>query len=610
MKQNRVKDGRKALEGAAESMEQIEEIFGKAYDHKVISRLIPFLKPQKKLLLMAFSAMLIFVITQSSFPYIIKIGIDNHILNQDIEGLTWVFIAFISIAFINWVSGYLQEIFASRMSQGVLQNLRSKLFAHLQKLPMSFYDKTEVGRLMSRMHGDVGQLQEVGALIVATLGELLSLIGIIVFLMIMSFKLAIITLIVVPVLFILLIVWQKLAKRLYIENRISHSITINNLAETINGSKIIQILTRQKTNMNSFHTKNSHLLKTYKSATYVSSGVLPGVDFLTSIAISLVIFFGSKMIGQSLDIGVLIAFVMYVQRFFDPLRQITMSYTQFQRAMASGNRIFEIMDIEPDIIDAKHCKKLTEVKGNIEFNNLSFSYAANKPVLNNINLKIKSGETLAIVGHTGSGKTTLISLLSRLYNLPLNNGSINIDGVNIQDITRDSLLDHMAIVLQEPFLFSGTIMDNIKYRLTEASEKDVIKASKTVNAHQFIKDLELGYKTPILERGSNLSTGQRQLISFARAILSNPKILILDEATANIDSTTEDLIQKALKNLVYERTAIIIAHRLSTIREADNIAVMDQGNLIEVGNHKKLIQSNGLYKKLYDFNYDSIEIAR
>ncbi|MBM03607.1 MAG: multidrug ABC transporter [Chloroflexi bacterium] len=589
---------------------QIEEIFGKAYDHKVISRLIPFLKPQKKLLLMAFSAMLIFVITQSSFPYIIKIGIDNHILNQDIEGLTWVFIAFISIAFINWVSGYLQEIFASRMSQGVLQNLRSKLFAHLQKLPMSFYDKTEVGRLMSRMHGDVGQLQEVGALIVATLGELLSLIGIIVFLMIMSFKLAIITLIVVPVLFILLIVWQKLAKRLYIENRISHSVTINNLAETINGSKIIQILTRQKTNMNSFDTKNSHLLKTSKSATYVSSGVLPGVDFLTSIAISLVIFFGSKMIGQSLDIGVLIAFVMYVQRFFDPLRQITMSYTQFQRAMASGNRIFEIMDIEPDIIDAKHCKKLTNVKGNIEFNNLSFSYAANKPVLNNINLKIKSGETLAIVGHTGSGKTTLISLLSRLYNLPLNNGSINIDGINIQDITRDSLLDHMAIVLQEPFLFSGTIMDNIKYRLTEASEEDVIKASKTVNAHQFIKDLELGYKTPILERGSNLSTGQRQLISFARAILSNPKILILDEATANIDSTTEDLIQKALKNLVYERTAIIIAHRLSTIREADNIAVMDQGNLIEVGNHKKLIQSNGLYKKLYDFNYDSIEIAR
>ena len=589
---------------------QIEEIFGKAYDHKVISRLIPFLKPQKKLLLMAFSAMLIFVITQSSFPYIIKIGIDNHILNQDIEGLTWVFIAFISIAFINWVSGYLQEIFASRMSQGVLQNLRSKLFAHLQKLPMSFYDKTEVGRLMSRMHGDVGQLQEVGALIVATLGELLSLIGIIVFLMIMSFKLAIITLIVVPVLFILLIVWQKLAKRLYIENRISHSITINNLAETINGSKIIQILTRQKTNMNSFDTKNSHLLKTSKSATYVSSGVLPGVDFLTSIAISLVIFFGSKMIGQSLDIGVLIAFVMYVQRFFDPLRQITMSYTQFQRAMASGNRIFEIIDIEPDIIDAKHCKKLTNVKGNIEFNNLSFSYAANKPVLNNINLKIKSGETLAIVGHTGSGKTTLISLLSRLYDLPLESGSINVDGNNIQDITRDSLLKHMAIVLQEPFLFSGTIMDNIKYRLTEASEEDVIKASKTVNAHQFIKDLELGYKTPILERGSNLSTGQRQLISFARAILSNPKILILDEATANIDSTTEDLIQKALKNLVYERTAIIIAHRLSTIREADNIAVMDQGNLIEVGNHKKLIQSNGLYKKLYDFNYDSIEIAR
>ncbi|MBN18379.1 MAG: multidrug ABC transporter [Chloroflexi bacterium] len=588
---------------------QIEEIFGKAYDHKVISRLVPFLKPQKKLLFMAISAMLIFVITQSSFPYIIKIGIDNHILTKDIEGLTWVFVAFISIAFINWGSGYLQETFASRMSQGVLQNLRSKLFSHLQKLPMSFYDKTEVGRLMSRMHGDVGQLQEVGALIVATSGELLSLIGIIIFLMIMSFKLAIITLIVVPALFILLIVWQKLAKKLYIENRISHSVTINNLAETINGSKIIQILTRQKTNMQLFDTKNSHLLKTSKSATYVSSGVLPGVDFLTSIAISLVIFFGSQMIGHSLDIGVLIAFVMYVQRFFDPLRQITMSYTQFQRAMASGNRIFEIMDIKPEINESIRSKELKSIEGNIAFNNLTFSYTHNNPVLKNINLEVKSGETLAIVGHTGSGKTTLISLLSRLYNIPLESGSIEIDGINIQNVTRDSLLNQMSIVLQEPFLFSGTIMDNIKYRLTESSREEVINASKTVNAHNFISDLELGYDTRILERGSNLSTGQRQLISFARAILSNPKILILDEATANIDSTTEDLIQNALKNLVHKRTAIIIAHRLSTIRDADKIAVMDQGSLIEVGNHIELIKSNGLYKKLYDFNYDSIELA-
>ena len=588
---------------------QIEEIFGKAYDHKVISRLVPFLKPQKKLLFMAISAMLIFVITQSSFPYIIKIGIDNHILTKDIEGLTWVFVAFISIAFINWGSGYLQETFASRMSQGVLQNLRSKLFSHLQKLPMSFYDKTEVGRLMSRMHGDVGQLQEVGALIVATSGELLSLIGIIIFLMIMSFKLAIITLIVVPALFILLIVWQKLAKKLYIENRISHSVTINNLAETINGSKIIQILTRQKTNMQLFDTKNSHLLKTSKSATYVSSGVLPGVDFLTSIAISLVIFFGSQMIGHSLDIGVLIAFVMYVQRFFDPLRQITMSYTQFQRAMASGNRIFEIMDIKPEINESIRSKELKSIEGNIAFNNLTFSYTHNNPVLKNINLEVKSGETLAIVGHTGSGKTTLISLLSRLYNIPLESGSIEIDGINIQNVTRDSLLNQMSIVLQEPFLFSGTIMDNIKYRLTESSREEVINASKTVNAHNFISDLELGYDTRILERGSNLSTGQRQLISFARAILSNPKILILDEATANIDSTTEDLIQNALKNLFHKRTAIIIAHRLSTIRDADKIAVMDQGSLIEVGNHIELIKSNGLYKKLYDFNYDSIELA-
>ena len=588
---------------------QIEEIFGKAYDHKVISRLVPFLKPQKKLLFMAISAMLIFVITQSSFPYIIKIGIDNHILTKDIEGLTWIFVAFISIAFINWGSGYLQETFASRMSQGVLQNLRSKLFSHLQKLPMSFYDKTEVGRLMSRMHGDVGQLQEVGALIVATSGELLSLIGIIIFLMIMSFKLAIITLIVVPALFILLIVWQKLAKKLYIENRISHSVTINNLAETINGSKIIQILTRQKTNMQLFDTKNSHLLKTSKSATYVSSGVLPGVDFLTSIAISLVIFFGSQMIGHSLDIGVLIAFVMYVQRFFDPLRQITMSYTQFQRAMASGNRIFEIMDIKPEINESIRSKELKSIEGNIAFNNLTFSYTHNNPVLKNINLEVKSGETLAIVGHTGSGKTTLISLLSRLYNIPLESGSIEIDGINIQNVTRDSLLNQMSIVLQEPFLFSGTIMDNIKYRLTESSREEVINASKTVNAHNFISDLELGYDTPILERGSNLSTGQRQLISFARAILSNPKILILDEATANIDSTTEDLIQNALKNLFHKRTAIIIAHRLSTIRDADKIAVMDQGSLIEVGNHIELIKSNGLYKKLYDFNYDSIELA-
>ncbi|MCH8062572.1 MAG: ABC transporter ATP-binding protein [Chloroflexi bacterium] len=343
------------------------------------------------------------------------------------------------------------------------------------------------------------------------------------------------------------------------------------------------------------------------------------------------------VVGTQLEVGVLIAFIMYIQRFFDPIRNLTMQYTQLQRSMASGARIFELLDTEPDLIDAPNAARLPALRGEVELKGLTFSYAAAEEialldkevgegrngrrdgdsrrgkngvapdVLKNANLHINAGETVAIVGPTGAGKTTLVSLISRFYDVPRSGGAILVDGIDIRDVTRSSLAGQMSMVLQEPFLFSGTVGDNIKYNNTSATDEQMIEAAKAVGAHDFIMEMEEGYDTYLAERGVNLSLGQRQLISFARAIVADPRILILDEATANIDSYTEMLIQKALVKLLKGRTAIVIAHRLSTIRGADKIVVLDLGEIVEVGTHDELLEKGGLYSHLYHMNYASIE---
>ena len=585
-----------------------EEVFGDVYDQRVVARLLPYILPYKVLAAVAFVAMLIYTGTQVAVPWIIKIAIDEYVFLKDFEGLTWMFALFIGISLVNWLVNYVQQFAMEKVGQGVLFNLRADMFGHVQKQSMGFFDRTEVGRLMSRVQGDVSQLQEFSALVVMTLGELLSLLGIVIALLLLNFKLGLITMSVLPVLTLIMVVWQPFARKAFMWVRRAISIVNGSLNENITGVRVVQSMNRQERNLMLFDEKNVDHRDANLWASKLSSGLLPAVDILTAVAIGFALFFGARMIaGNDLALGTLIAFVLYIQRFFDPIRNLTMQYTQLQRSMASGTRIFDMLDWKPDLVDAKDAKPIGSVKGDIEMKNVSFSYVPGEDVIKDISFQIKPGEVVAVVGPTGAGKTTLVSLLSRFYDVEDGRGSILVDGHDIRAVTRNSLASQMSMVLQEPFLFSGSVRENIKYNHTNATDEQMMNAAKAVDAHDFIERLDEGYDTFLAERGINLSVGQRQLISFARAIVADPRILILDEATANIDSYTEMMIQRALLKLLKGRTAIVIAHRLSTIRGADKIIVMNLGEVTEVGNHDELIAMDGLYATLYHMNYAAIE---
>ena len=585
-----------------------EEVFGDVYDQRVVARLLPYILPYKVVASVAVVAMLIYTGTQVAVPWIIKVAIDEYVFLKDFEGLTWMFALFIGISLVNWLVNYVQQFAMEKVGQGVLFNLRADMFGHVQKQSMGFFDRTEVGRLMSRVQGDVSQLQEFAALVVMTLGELLSLLGIVIALLLLNFKLGLITMSVLPVLTLIMVVWQPFARKAFMWVRRAISIVNGSLNENITGVRVVQSMNRQERNLMLFDEKNVDHRDANLWASKLSSGLLPAVDILTAVAIGFALFFGARMIaGNDLALGTLIAFVLYIQRFFDPIRNLTMQYTQLQRSMASGTRIFDMLDWKPDLVDAKDAKPIGSVKGDIEMKNVSFSYVPGEDVIKDISFQIKPGEVVAVVGPTGAGKTTLVSLLSRFYDVEDGRGSILVDGHDIRAVTRNSLASQMSMVLQEPFLFSGSVRENIKYNHTNATDEQMMNAAKAVDAHEFIERLDEGYDTFLAERGINLSVGQRQLISFARAIVADPRILILDEATANIDSYTEMMIQRALLKLLKGRTAIVIAHRLSTIRGADKIIVMNLGEVTEIGNHDELVAMDGLYANLYHMNYAAIE---
>ncbi|MFN4210940.1 MAG: ABC transporter ATP-binding protein [Devosia sp.] len=585
-----------------------EEIFGKAYDPRTVRRIWAFVRPYRLRIYLSVLAVLVFTATQLAIPLIIGRAIDSGMTQGgNSTNLAWAVGAFAVAVVINYAASWIQESQVGQVAENVLFDMRRAMFNQLQRVSLSFMDKTEVGRLMSRLQGDVNSMQEFLETSVLSVGDMVLLVGIVVVLLTLDFRLGLLTLSTMPILFIVRIFWLPPAKRAFWAAHETNSITAGAMAEGINGVRTVQNLDRQKVNFDLYDDKAFNNLQTQLTGSRFAQVMVPIVDSLTGVAMAIVVVVGGSLVlNGSLEIGVIVAFIFYIQRFFDPIRSLTMQYSIMQRAMTSGRRITEVLDVPTSINDKPDAVTLTrDMDGSVEFKDVVFGYAADRPVLKNVSFKVNPGETVALVGPTGSGKTSAMSLVHRFYEV--SSGAVLVGGHDVRDVTQESLGEQVAMVLQEPFLFTGSVFDNIRYNKTSATLDDVIAAAKAVGAHDFITRLPEGYDSILEQRGSNLSLGQRQLLSFARALVADAKILVLDEATANIDSYTERQIQKALLTLLKGRTGMVIAHRLATIRGADRIIVLQNGELIETGNHDQLMEKNGLYAKLYNMNYASFD---
>ena len=581
-----------------------DSIVGSAYDHKVVVRLMTYIWPYRKDAFIAIAAVLMYTLGNVTIPLLMLIGIKWAVNAGDVNHLHIVGILFAGATVVHFGANIIQFVYIPKVGQGILFSLRTGMFNHLQELSPAFFHRTPVGRIMSRSQSDVLQLQETFELIVQSLSDILSLVGIIIIMMVVDWRLALISMSILPVLFFILGYWQKFARHSFMRIRRAIAMINGEYNQNITGVRVVESFNRQEANMKHFNDLNSEHLNANLEASRYSGALQPFVESLMGIGMGFgVVLVGGIMVkGGNLDWAVLVAFALWIQRFFEPVRHLTMQYSQLQRAMAAGVRIFEVLDLKPEVVNKPDAITLPEIKGEIKFEDVSFQYVENVDVLKEVNLHIKPGENVALVGSTGAGKSTLVTLIHRFADVT--HGRITVDGHDIRDVTRHSLVSQMSMVLQEPYLFSGTVADNIRYNNENLTKNDVVAAAKTVGAHEFILSLDDGYDTVLAERGVNLSVGQRQLLSFARAVVGNPRVIILDEATANIDTHTEVLIQQALQKVLAGRTSIVIAHRLSTVRNADNIVVLDQGKLVEMGNHEELLaRKGGVYARLYAVNY-------
>ncbi len=586
-----------------------EDMFGRFFDGRVISRIWEFVHPYRVKMFIAVAAVLVFTGTQLLIPLIIRYAIDNGMIagTVDQSALIWAVAAFVAAILINYGASYLQEMVVGQAAENVLFDIRRAMFEHLQHVSLSFMDKTEVGRLMSRLQGDVNSMQEFLETSVISVGDLVLLFGIVGVMLWLDFRLGLLTLSVLPVLFIVRVFWLPRARAAFMAAHETNSVTNGALAEAIHGVRAVQSMDRQQVNFQLYDDKAHANLKTHLTAAKYAQVMVPIVDTLTGGAMAVVVVVGGSMVlNGGLDVGVMVAFLFYIQRFFDPIRSLTMQYSVMQRAMASGKRLIDVLDVRVDVQDAPDAVALSkDMDGSVEFDDVTFGYNPKQPVLKNVSFRVNPGETVALVGPTGSGKSSAMALIHRFYDIQ--QGRVLVGGHDVRDLTQQSLGEQIAMVLQEPFLFTGTVFENIRYHKTDATMEQVVEAAKAVGAHDFITTLDGGYDAMLGERGGNLSLGQRQLISFARALVADAKILVLDEATANIDSYTEMLIQKALVRLLEGRTGLVIAHRLATIRGADRIIVLQNGQLVETGDHDELMDMGGLYSKLYNLNYASFD---
>ncbi len=596
----------RAVVGSQVSFE--EEMFGAAFDGRVVRRFWTFVTPYRRRVRIGVAAVLVFTLTQVAIPLVLRYAIDDALVagTSGLEVLHFIVVAFFGVIGLNYASNFVQEIVVGRISASLLFDLRGAMYRHLQHVSLSFMDKTEVGRLMSRLQGDVNALQEFLETSIFAIGDFVLLIGIVTVLLALDLELGLLTLSVVPVLVVVRIVWLPHARRAFLRARETSSIVNGALAENVHGVRTIQEMGREAVNFQLFDDKATDNLRAHLRASKFSQVMIPIVDTLTGIAMAVVIVAGGGMVlEQRLELGVMVAFIFYVQRFFDPIRSLTIQYSIMQRAMAAGQRIFEVLDVPVDVRDRPDAVAMPREARTIELDDVTFGYAPGHPVLRNISLRVEPGETVALVGPTGSGKTSITALVHRFYDVW--SGTVRIGGHDVRDVRQSDLGAHVAMVLQEPFLFTGSVYDNIRYNKADATRAAVEEAARAVGAHDFIGRLPQGYDTMLDQRGANLSLGQRQLLSFARALVADAPILVLDEATANVDSYTERQIQRALARLLRGRTAIVIAHRLATIRGADRILVLRDGQLVEQGTHDDLIALDGLYARLYRLNYASFD---
>jgi ATP-binding cassette subfamily B multidrug efflux pump len=590
----------RATLGSAEG----DDVFG-TFDPRVARRFLGFLKPHGKAFSWAQAAVLVAAASQVALPALIGRAV-NAAVARDGRLLDLALLAFAALASLYAAAAFLEQWLSARLAQRVIFDIRRKMFGHFQDVSLSFMDKTHVGRIMSRLQGDVNTLQDLLESSTGAVGDLVMLLGITAVLLAMDWKLGLLTLTVLPALIAIRAVWLPYSKKSFLAARDASSTANSALAENINGVRTVQETRREAVNYELYTEKNRENFQAQVGASWMAQIMTPTVDGLTGLAMAIVIVVGGDaVLGGRLKVGVMVAFIFYLQRFFDPVRMLSTQYTLMQRAMAAGHRIFEVLDVKVDIQDAPGAVALKDIAATVEFRNVTFGYDPQRPVLHDINLTVNPGEVVALVGPTGSGKTSIISLAHRFYEV--DRGQVLVGGHDVRDVTLDSLGQTIGLVLQDPFLFTGTIEENIRYNTQGATTQDVIAAAKAVSAHDFISRLPEGYQTRLGQRGRNVSMGQRQLISFARALVANPQILILDEATANIDSFTEQAIQKALKVLFAGRTCIVIAHRLATIRDADRIVVLQQGRILEQGSHDELMQIAGLYSQLYTSAYASFD---
>ncbi|MBC1234615.1 ABC transporter ATP-binding protein [Listeria booriae] len=584
----------------------VDEELEAEFDITHLKRIMVFVKPYQKPIYITLFVILLANVATMLGPYLTKVVIDTAIPQKDMTLLAWLGVAFVASVIVTGLCMWYRIGAITRIGQDILKDMRFSIFEHLQKLPFAYFDSRPHGKILIRVVNYINTLSDLLSNgLINLISDILSVVVTLAFMFAIDVKMTLYSLILIPVLFVIVMVIKNAQRRAYQQLSNKQSNLNAYIHESIAGIKVTQSFSREMENHEIFTEVSDAYRESWMKAVKIQFLLWPGVQNIAVITTCLIYFVGIKGLGVEVSTGTLVAFVGYVGNFWNPVINIGNFYNSLITATAYLERIFETMDVEPDIIDAPNARQMPTIKGNVRFDNVYFRYEEGKNILKGISFDVKAGESIALVGPTGAGKTTVINLLSRFYDI--NEGEISVDGENIAEVKLRSLREQMGVMLQDTFIFSGTILENIRYGKLDATEEEVIAAAKVVRAHDFISALKDGYHAEVKERGSTLSAGQRQLISFARALLADPKILILDEATSSIDTQTEMLLQEGLEKLLEGRTSFIIAHRLSTIKNSSRIFYIDNGRIQESGSHDELMAKKGYYYQLYQSQFDMLQ---